>query len=468
MPAKPQTLKSCKIQEPAKKENEMSPFSKLYEKLKREVKGRKLLQEGNLLQKTGKEDGKGVLLEQNAPVPSSCVYELGNTTKGKGISINENTEERKINQDVVSSELSQSSTVGSATRKSLTKAPQTSVSKEMTEDNGKGSHLQDHKELSTSGKPSGPEVTPKAHKENDGNAACSLKPCLIYVDKINSSAVTVDKLTQPANVTNVSEGDKNVLSTPRPRRKSLRSGFMSPAKEVRGTDPVSTGTPATRGDVLLEHESLSAISADNQGEDGACRNGSLQQLPLAENKCLKQRRNSKQLTPGKSVKEEALTEICNQTNINLKKRDSGSPAASKSPRRKSRQSNEVTSKSIHSETSTSEEFTSELASPASQKSGSGRKRGRTRTSVQLTEKALETNAVQEQNDETTDRKDSEAKQELATEGCQKKLDLEDVRILRPHRLSSKRSSGSATVPKDNESPSEINTSGLSTEEQPGK
>ncbi|XP_042674574.1 proliferation marker protein Ki-67 isoform X2 [Centrocercus urophasianus] len=467
IPAKLQALNSCKIQEPAIKENEMSPFSKLYEKLKHEVKGRRLLQEGNLLQKTGEEDGKSVLLEPNAQISPSCVHELGSTTRGKGLDVNENTEECKINQDVINSELSQSSTVGNATRKSLTKTPRNSVSKEMTEDNGKGSHLQDRKELSASGKLRGPEVTPKPRKESSGNAARSLKPCLSYADKIDTSAVILDKLTQAANVTNVSEGDKCVLSTPRPRRKSLRSGFMSPAKEACGKDSVSIGTPATRGDVLVKRESFSAISADTRGEVAVCRDDSLRQLPLAENKCLKQRRSSKQQTPGKSVKEETLTEICDQTNINLKKRDSGSPAASKSPRRKSRQSNELTNKSVHSETSTSEEFTSELAS-ASQKSGSGRKRGRTRTSGQLTEKALEANAVQEHHDETADRKDSEANQELANEGCQKKLDLADARILRPHRLSSKRSSGSATVPKENETPSERNTSGLSTEEQPDK
>ncbi|XP_015723045.1 proliferation marker protein Ki-67 isoform X3 [Coturnix japonica] len=462
MPAKLQTLKSFKIQENTKKENETSPFSKLYEKLKHEVKRRKILQEGNLLQKTGKEDGKSVLLEPNAHIPSSYAYELGITTKEKETGMNENTEECKMNEEVISSELSKSLTVGGATRKSLTKTPQASVLKEMKKDSGKGSQLQDHKELRTSGKLSGPEVTPKPHKESNGNAA-SLKACLSYAGKINSCTVVVEKLTQAANLRSVSEGDKCVLSTPRSRRKSLQFGFISPAKEAHGTDSVSTGTPATRGDALLEHESFSAVS-----EDAVCGNGGLQQLPLAENKCLKQRRNSKQLTPGKSVKEDALTETCDQKNIDLKKRDSGSPAVSKSPRRKSRQSNELTNKSIHSETLTSEEFTSELASPASPKSGSGRKRGRKRSSGQLTEKALETIAVQEHSDETANTKGSEAKQELATEGCQKRQDVEDTHILRPHRLSSKRSSGSATVPVDNETPSEINTSGLSTEEQPGK
>ncbi|XP_021255389.1 proliferation marker protein Ki-67 isoform X2 [Numida meleagris] len=467
VPAKIQTLKSYKIQQPTKKENEMSPFSKLYEKLKLEVKGRKLLQEGNLRQKAGKEDGKSVLLEPNAQISSSSVYDLGKLTKGKERDINGKAKEYKMKQDVISSELSQSSAVGSAARKSFTKTPQTSVSKEVTKDGGKGSHLQGDKELSPSGKWKDPEVTTKPQKENDGNAAFSPKPCLGRADKIDSSAITVDKLTPAANVTNVSEGDKYVLSTPRPGRKSLRSRFVSPAKEARGTASVSTGTPTARGDVLLEHESFSAISAGTQGEDSVCRNDSLQQLPLAENKCLKQRRNSKQRTPGESVKE-VLTEICDQTNINLKKRESGSPAASKSPRRNSRPSNESTNKSIHSETSASEEFTSDLASPASQKSGSGRKRGRRRTSGQLTEEALETKAVQEHHDETADRKDSETKQELATKDCQKKQDLEDTHIRRPHRLSSKRSSGSATALKDSETSSELNISGLSTEEQSGK
>ncbi|XP_065602535.1 proliferation marker protein Ki-67 [Cyrtonyx montezumae] len=464
MPAMLQTLKSYKTQQPTKKENEMSPFSKLYERLKHEVKGRNLVQ-GNLHQKAGKEEGKSVLLDPNAQISSSCVYDLGNSTKGKGV--NENIKEHKINQDVISSELSKSSAVGSATRKSFTRTPRTSVSKDVMKGSGKGSPLQDHKELSTPGKSRGPGVTTKPHEEKDGNAACSLKPCWGCADKTVSCAVTVDKLTQAANVSDVSEGDKYVLpTTPRPRRKSLRSHFMSPAKEACGTDSGSIGTPTTRGGVLLGRESVSAISADSKGGDAACRNDSFQQLPLTETKCLTQRQSSKQHTPGKSVKEEVQTEICDQKNVNLKKRDSVSPAPSKSPRTKSRQSNELTNRNEHSETSILEEFTSELTSPASQKSGSGRKRRR--TSGQLAEKALETNAVQEHHEETAAGKDNGTKQELATKECQKKLDLEDACVVRPHRLSSRRSSGSASVLKDNETPSEINISGLSTEEQPGK
>ncbi|OXB57823.1 hypothetical protein ASZ78_001959 [Callipepla squamata] len=457
VPAMLQTLKSYKTQQPTKKENEMSPFSKLYERLKHEVKGRNLVQR-NLHQKAGKEEGKSVLLD--AQISSSCVYDVGNPSKGKEKGRNENTKEHKINQGVISSELSQSSDVGSATRKSFSRTPRTSVSKEVMKDSGRGSHLQDHKELSTPGKSRGPGVTTKPHRENDGNAAS----CLGYADKIVSCA---DKLTQAANVADVSEGEKYVLSTtPKPRRKSLRAHLTSPAREVCGTDSGSIGTPTTRGGVLLERESVSATSADSKGEEAACRNDSFQQLPLTETKCLMQRRRSKQHTPGKSVKEEGLTEICGQKDVNLKKRDSVSPVLSKSPRRKSRQSNELTNRSVHSETSISEEFTSELASPASQKSGSERKR-KTRTSGQLTEKALETNAVQKHHDETAAGKDNEANQELATKGCQKKRDLEGARIVRPHRLSSRRSSGSAPVLKDNETPSEINISGL-TEEQSGK
>ncbi|OXB82543.1 UNVERIFIED_CONTAM: hypothetical protein H355_005798, partial [Colinus virginianus] len=457
VPAMLQTLKSYKTQQPTKKENEMSPFSKLYERLKHEVKGRNLVQR-NLHQKAGKEEEKSVLLD--AQISSSCVYDLGNPTKGKEKGRNENIKEHKINQDVISPELSQSSAVGSATRKSFSRTPQTSVSKEVMKDSGRGSHLQDHKELSTPGKSRGPGVTAKPHRENDGNAAS----CLGYADKIVSCA---DKLTQAANVADVSEGDKYGLSTtPKPRRKSLRAHFTSPAREVCGTDSGSIGTPTARGGVLLERESVSATSAESKGEEAACRNDSFQQLPLTETKCLTQRRRSKQHTPGKSVKEEGLTETCGQKDVTLKKRGSVSPVLSKSPRRKSRQGNELTNRSIHSETSISEEFTSELASPASQKSGSGRKR-KTRTSGQLTEKALETNAVQEHHDETAAGKDNEANQELATKGCQKKPDLEGAHIVRPHRLSSRRSSGSAPVLKDNETPSEINISGL-TEEQSGK
>nr|XP_038036749.1 proliferation marker protein Ki-67 isoform X4 [Anas platyrhynchos] len=476
LPVKLQTPKSSyKIKQSTRKQTEMSPFSKLYETLKHEIKVKKTLQGGNVPEKAGKEGGKGALQEPSAQIASSCDHV--SPTEEKEIGISENNEEYKMKQEVISSELNQISMVGSATKKCFTRSPRTSVSKEMTKSILRRSNLQDHKEESTPGKSKGTEVpakTPKPSKENDRNAACLLQPCSIerlgYADevKIYNSAITAEKIAQTTNMTNVSEVDKHVMSTPTPRRKSPRSCFMSPTNEATGVDSVNIGTPTARGDVLLEHKSFSEISAEIQREDSVCRNDSLQQQPLAENKCINQRRNSKQHTPRKSGKVEVLKEICDQTNVDSKKRDSESPASnSKSPRRNVRQSKEFVNKSIHSETPTSGEITSELASPASQKSGSGRKRGRPRTSELRTEKALETNAVEEHDNKTVDRQDSGTQQDLATNGCNQKSDLEDTCVLRPRRSSSKRSLGSASVLEDNEAVAEMNVSDLLAEEESG-
>ncbi|XP_035185831.1 proliferation marker protein Ki-67 isoform X2 [Oxyura jamaicensis] len=467
LPVKLQTpTSSYKIKQSIKKENEMSPFSKLYETLKYEIKVKKPLQEGNV---PGKEAGKGALQEPSAQIASSC--DPVSLTKEKEIGISENNEECKMKQDVIGSEFNQISTVGSATKKCFTRSPRTSLSKEMRK--GRRSNLQDHKEVSTPGKSKGTEVTaktPKPSKENDRNAACLLEPCSIErlgEVKIYSSAIRAEKIAQKTKMTNVSEVDKHV-STPTPRRKSPRSCFMSPTKEATGMDSVNIGTPTTRGGALLEHNSLSEISAEIQREDSVCRNDSLQQLPLGENKCLKQRRNSKQHTPRKSAKVEVLKEICDQANVNTKKRDSESPVSdSKSPRRNVRQSKEFVNKSILSETPISGEVTSKLASPASQKSGSGRKRGRPRSSELQTEKALETNAVQEHHNKTVDSQDSGTQQDLATNGCDQQSDLEDASVPRPQRLSSKRSSGSANVLEGNEAVSEMHVSDLLAEEESG-
>ncbi|XP_009891048.1 PREDICTED: antigen KI-67 [Charadrius vociferus] len=361
----------------------------------------------------------------------------------------------------------------STPRKRRSRTPKDETLQEVSRDVGK-SHSQDHKELSTPGKSKGTEVTTTPSKEDDGNgnAAFLLKQCSIecldYTDKskIYGSAIELDKLAQTTNTT-------NVLSTPRPKRKSPRSHFISPTKETSGVNPADTDAPTTPKRVLLKRKSFSEIAAETQRQDSVCRNDSLKQLPLAENKCLKQRRNSKQHTPGKPVKEVVLKEICDQANfVTSTEGHSETPASfsnSKSPRRNNRQSKKLLNKSVHSETLASEELTSELASPASQKSDSGRKRGAPRTSGLLTEKSLETNAVQEHRDKTTDRKESGTKEELAAKGYHQKQDLEDASVMRPRRLSSKRrSSGSATVPKDDEAVSELNISGVLAEEESGK
>ncbi|XP_075360450.1 proliferation marker protein Ki-67 isoform X2 [Mycteria americana] len=482
LPVKLQTPKSShRIYQARKKQNKMSPFTILYENLKHDMKVKKPLQEGNVSQQAAKEDGKSVLLEPSAQISSSsCVYDLGSLTKEKEIGRSENIEECKIKikQEVISSEFNQISAVGSATKKSFTRSPRTAISKEMSRDTCR-SHPQDHKELSTACKSKDTEVTTGPSKENDGNAAFSLKQCSIEcLDdadkmKIYSSAKAVDKLAQTTNTTHVSQVDKYALSPPTPRRKSPRSRFISPTRETSGMNPISTDTPTTRRRVSLKRKFFSEISAETQREDSVYRNDSLEQLPLAENKCLKQSQNSKQHTPEKPVKEEVLKEICDQANfVYSKEGHSETPASfsnSKSPRRNNRQSKELPNKSVRSEALASEELTSELASPASQKCDSGRKRGRPRTSGLLTEKPVETNAVQEHHDKTTDRKDSGTKEELAAKGYLQKQDLEDASVTRPRRSSSKRrSSGSATVLKDNEVVSEMSISGLLAGEESGK
>ncbi|XP_068807526.1 proliferation marker protein Ki-67 isoform X3 [Struthio camelus] len=481
LPVKLLTPKSLyRVHRSNKKENEMSPFSKLYETLKHEIEVKKVLKEGNVSQQAGKEDGKSILLEPSAQTSSSgYAYGLGSLTKEKEIDVSEAIEEYKMKQEVIGSEFNPISTAGSATKKSFTRSPRTSASNEMSRDIGKRILLQDHKEQNISGKSDGTEVATKPNKDNDGNAACSPKPCSIerlgYADniKIYSSAKKKEQLAQTSAVTNatsvetsVSEIDNCVLSTPRLKRKSPRSRSISSTKVTSEMGSLNTDTPTVQHDILLECKTFSGIAAEPQKEDLVCRNDSLKQLPLAENRCLKQRRNSKQHTPGKSVKEEVLKETCDQDNfVNSKERDSDTPASSsnsKSPRRNSRRGKELSNKSVYSETLTSEELTPEPASPASQKSSPGRKRGRPRTSGPLTKKVLETDAAQDHHDKTVDRKDSGSKEELA---YQQKLDLEDGGVLRPRRLSSKRRSGSATILKEDEVVTEMSISSLLDEEE---
>ncbi|KAM6265810.1 proliferation marker protein Ki-67 [Porphyrio hochstetteri] len=473
LPIQQETPKtSRRVQQSIKKQYEMSPFSKLYEKLKHEVKMDIPLQERNRSQHAAKEGSKSVLLEPSAQISSSSgVYDLGCLPKKK-VGRSENKEVCIIEQCVISSEFNEISGGGSAARKSFTTSLLRSVSKKMSRDTGERSHLQDHKELSTANKSTGMEVTTTPSKGNDGNAAfpyqlCSIQ-CMDFIDntKAYSCPVAVNK---PAQTMSVPEVDKYILSTPTSRRKSSQSRFLSPTREASGMNPVTADTPKTGCRVSLKRGSLTEIPAGTLREDWICRNNP-EQLPVAENKCLKQRRNSKQRTPGTPGK--VLKEISDQASfVNSQEGCSQSPASllsSKSPRRNNRQSKELSNKSVPSEMLASEELASELA-PAAQKADSGRKRGRRRTSGSLTDKALETNASEEHKDKTTDRKDSGTKEELAMKEDGQKQDLEDASVVEPHRLSSKRrSSGSATVLKDTEAVSETNVCGLLAGEESGK
>ncbi|KAM9549281.1 proliferation marker protein Ki-67 [Guaruba guarouba] len=480
LPVKVQTPKSShRIDESAKEQNSVSPFSKLYQKLKNEIKVKKPLPGGNATQEGAKGDGKSVPLEPSTQISlSGCVSDLGNLSKEqqeRGRSENYEVCKVEIKQDVVTSEFNQVSAVGSATKKSFVKSPRTSISK-VSRDTGERSRLQDHKEPSTAGKSGHAEFTTKPSQEEDGSAVLSLKQCSIecldYAGqmKMHSSATALHKPAQPGNTASVSEVDQCVLSTPTSRRKSPRSNFVSPTRESSGMNSVITDTPTPRRRVSLKRRSLSGAAAKTQREDSLSISDSLKELPLAENKCLKQRRSSKQHTPGKHA--EVLKEICDQANVvNSKEEHSEPPACSnsRSPRRNNRESQELSNRSVHLETLASEEFTSQLASPASHKCDSGRKRGRPRRSGLLTGKPLETNAPLEHHDKPTDGKDSEMKEELATKEDHQEQGLEVAGVTRPCRLSSKRrSSGGTALLKDTEAVSEMNISDLLDGEESGK
>ncbi|XP_068876385.1 proliferation marker protein Ki-67 isoform X1 [Aphelocoma coerulescens] len=464
-PVKLRTPKSSqRIHHVLKKQNEMSPFSKLYENLKNELKVEKPLHRGSASQRAAKGDPGSVLPEPNAPISSlSHLFDLGSTTKGKETGRRENTEQCTIvrREEGNSSGSKQLSAVGRTPRKSFTRSPRTPISKEVSGDTGQ-SPLQDPKEIGTPGRCKHSAVTPKPSKENHRNSPFSLQQCSI--ERLDCPAKgTICSPTAPTP--SAAEGGKCVLSTPTPRRKSPRSLFVSPPKEASGMNPGNPETPRTPRRGSLKLKSLPEIPAGAPGEDSVCRIDSTQ-LPLPEDKCLKQRRNSKQQTPGKPV-QEVLKEIWDQANLDNSKvghcETSASLSNSKSPRRNSRQSKNFLDKSVHSEALASEGI---MASPAAQTPGSGRKRGRPRTSGVLTETALETNAGQEHHD--SGRKASGTPAELGVEGYHQNQDLEDASAATPRRPSAKRRSGSAAELKVTEPGSETKTPGLLHGEDSGK
>ncbi|XP_029817847.1 proliferation marker protein Ki-67 [Manacus vitellinus] len=464
LPVQPKTPKpSHRIHQVIKKQNEMSPFTNLYEKLKHEMQMKKSLQKGNGSQQAAREGGESVVPEPSAQI-SSPGCDLGNLNKGKERGRSGNMEECVIvRSEVNHSGFQQLAAGGSAPRRSFPRRSfprslQNSLSQEVSRDTSQ-SHLQNPEELSTPVTSKGAKVTPS--KENGENSLFSLQQCSI--ERLDSSVREKIHIST-THTPKVSEADKHVLSTPRPRRKSPRSPFVSPSKEITGMNPVNADTPTTRRRVSLKPKCLSEIPAETPREGS-----DMTQLPFPENKSMKQRRNSKG-RPSGTPAQEVLKEISDQANFNSEVGLSESPAAfsnSKSPRRNSRQSKEFLDKSVQTETLASEEL---MASPAGQTPGSGRKRGRPRSSERkrgrprssgmLTETALETNTVQEHPGKTRDRKESVTPAELAMEGHHQKQDLEDAGDIRPRGLSAKRGSGSTPMLEDNKAVPETNTSGL--------
>ncbi|XP_066179513.1 proliferation marker protein Ki-67 isoform X2 [Sylvia atricapilla] len=462
-PVKLQTPKSSqRIHHLLKKQNNLSPFSQLYEDAKTEVKMKKLLHRESASQQAANGDPGNVQPEPSAPIPSpSCPFDLGSPAEGRETGRKENIEECIIVREGNSPGFNQLSAAGGRTpRRSFARSPKTPISKEVSGDAGQGP-LQDLKELRTPGRSKGTAVTPKPSKQNHGDSLFLLHQCSI--ERLGCPAEgTMSSPTTPTS--RAAGGGKGVLSTPTPRRKSPRSLFVSPPKESPGVNPGNAGAPRTPRRGSLKLKSLPEIPAGAPGEDPVCRTDNTQ-LPLPGDKCLKQRRNSKQQTPGKLSAQDVLKEIRDETNLdNSKVGHCETPASlpnSKSPRRNSRESKESLDKSAHSETLASEGI---LASPAGQTPG--KRRRRPRTSEVLAETALETDTAQEQHN--SGREASGTPAELAMDSCHQNQLLEDASATRPCKPSTRRRSGSAAELRDTEPGSETKTFGLLHGEDSGK
>ncbi|XP_014113186.1 PREDICTED: antigen KI-67 isoform X2 [Pseudopodoces humilis] len=440
-----------------KKQNEKSPFSKLYENLKNELQVEKTLHRGTASQQAAKGDPGSVLPEPSAPIPSlSCLFDLGSLAKGKETGRMENMEECIIVrcEERNSPGFNQLSAGGGTPRKSFTRSPRTPISKEVSGDTSQNP-LQDPKKLRTPGRSKGTAVTPKPSKENHRNSQVLLEQCSIERMDCPAKAMMCSPTTPTSHV---AEGGKCALNIPRPRRKSPRSLFVSPPRETTGMNSGNPDTPKTPRRASLKRKSLPEIPAGAPREDSVCRIDNTQP-PLPEDNCLKQRQNSKQQTPRKTA-QEVLKEVWDQANLDNSKvghcETTASLSNSKSPRRNSRESKEFLDKSAHSEALASEGM---LASPADQTPG--RKRGRPRSSGVVTGAALETNTAQEHHS-------SETPAELAVDRCHQNQDLEDASATGPRRPSAKRRSGSTAELKDTEPGSENETFGLLHGEDSGK
>ncbi|CAN8215772.1 unnamed protein product [Coccothraustes coccothraustes] len=457
LPVKLQTPHSSqRIHRVLKKQNEMSPFSKLYESVKNELKVEKPLHRRSSSQQAAKGDPGSVLPEPRAAISSqSCLFDLGSLAKRKESGRMENIEKCIIvrREEETSPGFNRLSAGGRTARRSFTRSPRAPIAEEASGDSSQ-SPLQDPKGLRTPGRSRGAAVTPRPSKENHRSSLVLLEQC-----SIERFDCPVQGTVCSPRSCSASGGGPCVLSTSTPRRKSPRSLLVSPPRESTGMSPGNAGTPRTPRRGSLKLKSLPEIPAGAPREDPVCRTENTQ-LPLSEEKSLKQRRSSKQQTPGKPA-QEVLKEIWDQANLdNSKVGHCETPASlSKSPRRSSRESKEFLDKSARSEALAAEGM---LASPAGQTPG--RKRGRQRSSGVLADTALETNTAQEQHN--PGRKASGAPAELAMDTCQQHQDLEDA--TKPQRPSGKRSPGSAAELRDTEPGSETKTFGLLHGEDSGK
>ncbi|XP_059708211.1 proliferation marker protein Ki-67 isoform X2 [Haemorhous mexicanus] len=458
-PVKLQTPKSSqRIHRVLKKQNEMSPFSKLYESVKNELKVEKPLHRRSSSQQATKGDPGSVLAEPSAAISSqSCLSDLGSQAKRRESGRMGNIEKCIIvrREEENSPGFKRLSPGGRTPSRSFSRSPGAPISEEVSGDTSQ-SPLQDPKGLRTPGRSTGAVATLRASKESRRSSLVLLEQC-----SIERFDCPVQGTVCSPRSCSASGGGPCVLSTPTPRRRSPRSLLVSPPRKSTGMNPGNPGTPRTPRRGSLKLKSLPEIPAGAPREDPVCRTENTQ-VPLPEEKSLKQRRSSKQQTPGKAA-QEVLKEIWDQANLdNSKVGHCETPASlsdSKSPRRSSRESKEFLDKSAHSEALAAEGM---LASPAGQTPG--RKRGRQRSSGVLAETALETSTAQEQHN--PGRKASGTPAELAVDRCHQDQDLEDA--TKPRRPSGKRSPGSAAELGDTEPGSETKTLGLLHGEDSGK
>ncbi|XP_063019056.1 proliferation marker protein Ki-67 [Melospiza melodia melodia] len=458
-PVKLQTPRSSqRIHHVLKKQNEMSPFSQLYERVKNELKVEKPLHRRSSSQQAAKGDSGSVLPEPSAPISSqSCPFDLGSLAKRKESGRMENIEKCIIvkREEENSPGFKQLSAGGRTPRRSFTRSPQGPTSKEVSAESSQGP-LQDPKGSRTPGTCRGAAVTPRASKEPHSSSLVLLEQCSIERFECPvQRAVCIPSSAAAAAPC--------VLSTPRPLRRSPRSAPVSLPRGSSGVSPGNPGTPRTPRRGSLRLKPLPEIPAAAPREDSACRIEDTQ-LPLPEEKSLKPRRNSKQQTPGKPA-QQVLKEIWDQANLeNSEVGHCETPASlsdSKSPRRSSRESKEFLDKNAHSEALAAEEM---LASPAGQTPG--RKRGRQRSSGGLAETALQANTALEQHN--SGRKARGAPAELAVGRSHQNQGLEVTSATRPQRPSGRRSPGSAAELGDTEPGSETKTLGLLHGEDSGK
>ncbi|KAM9134421.1 proliferation marker protein Ki-67 isoform 2-T5 [Pangshura tecta] len=257
----------------------------------------------------------------------------------------------------------------------------------------------------------------------------------------------------------INDVELNQISTEGNSSKTNEINFANSGEPQTGQDP-SLGVKAT--EIVNEIQKKDVVCSSVRGNESCVLGKS--------NKYSKQKRNSKQLTPRKSLNgEEVLKEIHDETySVSItKERDSEtigfSPgySNSKSPKGSVRQSKKNSNKSPLSELLTPERLTPKDESSASHKHHSGARRGRRKSSGKMAEETLERDPFQEHY-KNVDIKGSDVKEKLSTENYQQKLEVEDANIvLGPYRLSSKRKcSESVALLRDDEVASEVNISSL--------